>query len=352
MVIIKSGLRLILEFLKKALPQVDIQLGKWVECTSFANDGELKKQALSSMGKKKFHAQGGSVYSLYPSTVFTEAVSFIVALQTISDYLDNLCDRAGVIDENAFRELHQAMFDAVRPEVALHDYYYSYPYKNDGGYLECLVEECRRLIGKLPAYGKVSGMVLKYVQLYSDLQTYKHLEPDKRENILKKWADTCLLEYPGIYWWEFSAAAGSTLGIFLLISAVHNPEFNQNYVDLMDKAYFPWVCGLHILLDYFIDSEEDWKSGDLNFTAYYEGSSQCRKRMELFVERSFEECAALPYPEFHFTVIRGLLAMYLSDLKAAKGEKRRISRSLLKKGGSRTLIYFYLCRLLRRIKKL
>jgi len=351
-IIVKSGLRLILEFLKKALPEVDIQLDKWIECTSFVRDDELKKQALSSIQKKKFHAQGGSVYSLYPSTVFKEAVSFIVAFQTISDYLDNLCDRAGVINENAFRELHQAMFDAVSPEGAIQDYYCNYPYKSDGGYLKRLVEECRRSIGELPAYGKVSGMVLKYVQLYSDLQTYKHLEPSIRENILKKWAEDCLLEWPGIYWWEFSAATGSTLGIFLLIAAAHNPEFNQNDVDLMNKAYFPWVCGLHILLDYFIDSEEDWKSGDLNFTAYYKSSRQCRTRMELFVERSFEECAALRYPEFHITIIRGLLAMYLSDPKAAKGEKRRISRSLLKKGGSRALVYFYLCRLLRRIKKL
>ena len=345
-------MKLISEYLKKAMPEVDVQLSKWIKCCSCAGDDELKKQALSSIEKKKFHAQGGSIYSLYPSTVFNEAVSFIVAFQTISDYLDNLCDRAGVTEEAAFRELHQAMFDAVNPAGVLNDYYYSYPYKNDGAYLERLVETCRCSIENLPAYDKVSGMILKYVRLYSDLQTYKHLELNTREEILKKWAEARLKEYPHISWWEFSAATGSTLGIFLLIAAAHNPEFDQNDVDLMDKAYFPWVCGLHILLDYFIDSEEDLKSGDLNFTAYYESSRQCRERMMFFIERSFLECASLPHPKIHFTVIRGLLAMYLSDPKAAKGVKRRISRELLKKGGSRTLIYFYLCKLLRRMKKL
>ncbi|NJD02690.1 MAG: tetraprenyl-beta-curcumene synthase family protein [Ruminiclostridium sp.] len=334
------------------MPEVDIQLNKWIGCCICAGDDELKKQALSSIEKKKFHAQGGSVYSLYPSAGFGEAVSFIVAFQTISDYLDNLSDRAGVTDEAAFRELHQAMFDAVSPTGALHDYYNSYPYKSDGAYLERLVEACRLSIGKLPAFSKVSGTVLKYVRLYSDLQTYKHLELNRREKILKKWAEACLDEYPGIRWWEISAAAGSTLGIFLLISAANNPEFSENDVDLMDKAYFPWVCGLHILLDYFIDSEEDLKSGDLNFTAYYESARQCRERMAFFIERAFRECASLPHPEFHYTVIRGLLAMYLSDPKAASGIKKITSRNLLKKGGSRALIYFHLCRLLRRMNKL
>lgn len=354
MVIIKSrsGLRLIHEFMKKSLPDVDILLNKWIECCSHAGDYELKKQALSSIAKKKFHAQGGSIYSLYPSAVFRETLCFIVAFQTISDYLDNLCDRAGVTDETAFRELHQAMFDAVSPAGSTHDYYSNYPYKCDGAYLQKLVETCRYSIRKLPAYEKVAKPIMKYVELYSDLQTDKHLALDAREIILKKWAEACLNEYPGISWWEFSAATGSTLGIFLMIAAAHDPQFGSDEIYLIDKAYFPWVCGLHILLDYFIDSEEDLRSGDLNFTGYYESNRQCKERMEFFIERSFHECAFLPHPEFHLTVIRGLLAMYLSDPKAAKGVKRSIGRDLLKKGGSKAIIYFYLCRILRRLKKL
>ncbi len=348
----RSGMALIQEFLKKALPGVDVQLEKWVERCSLAGEEELKIQALASIEKKKFHCQGGSVYSLYPSALFEAAESFIVAFQTISDYLDNLCDRAGVTDETAFRELHRAMVDAVSPGEALHDYYCSYPYKNDGAYLKSLVEACRHAVMELPSSDKAHAVIVKYVQLYSDLQTYKHLELDKRETRLKKWAEAYRVEYPGVYWWEFSAAAGSTLGIFLLFAAACDPEFSEKDADRMDKAYFPWVCGLHILLDYLIDAEEDVQSGDLNFTAYYESEVQCKERMMLFIERSFKACTALPYSEFHHTVIRGLLAMYLSDPKAAVGEKRSASRDLLKMGGGSTGIYYHLCRLLRKMNKL
>lgn len=348
----RNGLSLIFLFIKKALPEVDTQLNKWIECCSGAKDYELKKQAFSSIAKKKFHAQGGSIYSLYPSAAFRETVRFIVAFQTISDYLDNLCDRAGVTDEVAFRELHQAMFDAVCPTGAVHDYYYSYPYKCDGAYLKKLVEVCRYSMQKLPGYDMVAGAVMRYVKLYSDLQSYKHLALNTREEILKKWAEDGSHKYSGVSWWEFSAATGSTLGIFLLIAAAYDPELGQNEIDLMDKAYFPWVCGLHILLDYFIDTEEDLKSGDLNFTGYYESNRQCMERMTFFIERSFCECASLPHPKFHFTVIRGLLAIYLSDPKAVEGAKKTISRKLLKKGGSKAFIYFYLCRLLRKLNKL
>jgi tetraprenyl-beta-curcumene synthase len=46
----------------------------------------------------------------------------VVALQTISDYLDNLCDRRGS-PTGRFRQLHLAMTDALDPAGETHDYY-------------------------------------------------------------------------------------------------------------------------------------------------------------------------------------------------------------------------------------
>lgn len=347
-----GGVALISRYLKESFGSVDAHLNKWKEVLSRMADDELQKQAASSIEKKKFHCQGGSVYSLYPGVAKEEAVSFIVAFQTISDYLDNLCDRAGIYDETAFRQLHQAMYDAVNPGEPMRDYYQSYPYKCDGGYLEALVEECRNIIDKLPSYSLVYERVREYVGWYSDLQVYKHLSLDIREQKLKAWAESILIKYPDIYWWEFSAAAGSTLGVFLMVAAAYDSELDTARIDLIDRAYFPWVCGLHIMLDYFIDAEEDLTEGDLNFTFYYQSSSQCSERMEYLVDRAFSCCSALPYSEFHLTVIRGLLAMYLSDPKIHRKEKRIIARKMLRKGGGSTMSYYYICRFLRHCKKL
>ena len=55
---------------------------------------ELRKQALASIEHKTFHCEGGAIMALMANEHYQEAIRFIVAYQTISDYLDNLCDRS------------------------------------------------------------------------------------------------------------------------------------------------------------------------------------------------------------------------------------------------------------------
>jgi len=307
----------------------------------------LGKQALSSIHLKRFHSQGGCIYALYPKTDLQSAVKFIVSLQTISDYLDNLCDRMEITDEPAFRQLHLSILDAVDPEREINQYYKFYPYWDDNGYLVKLVEECRCQIKNLPSYNLVIGPIKKYVHLYSDLQSYKHLSEKIREDCLKTWADYYMKQYPDISCWEFSAAAGSTLGIFVLYASAHDPDLTMDEVKMLDKAYFPWICGLHILLDYYIDAQEDLQMGDLNFTYYYKNLKQCEERLSYFIERSYEQCSNLPYPEFHRTMVRGLLAMYLSDPKASQGMNRLASHNIIKSSKPETVFYYKLCKFLR-----
>lgn len=347
-----SGLKLIYKYIHTVFPAVDIELNRWAKKSGCAEDGIIKKQAFSSLTHKKFHAQGGCAYSLYPGVQMDNTVRFIVSLQTISDYLDNLCDRAGVLDESAFRQLHLAMSDAIDPNTVTHDYYHYYPFKNDNGYLKALVEECKGRIRLLPAYKIIEEYVKKYIHLYSCLQIYKHLEPDLRESRLKRWIDSDLNRYSGFSWWELCAAAGSTLGVFILFAAAHDAGLTADEVKTIDEAYFPRVCGLHILLDYYIDSEEDLAGGDLNFTGYYKDLEQCKQRLALFIEQSTSKCMDLKYPDFHITIIHGLLAMYLSDSRAVSGGRRIVSRRLIKAGGRQAVSYYHICRFLRFTGKL
>lgn len=343
---------MIYKYIRNVFPMVDIELDRWIDQCSRAEDDEIKKQALSSIARKKFHAQGGCVYSLYPGVQIDSAIKFIVSFQTISDYLDNLCDRAGVLDESAFRRLHLSMSDAISPASSTYAYYTYYPFKDDNGYLKSLVEECKSQIRTLPSYKTIEVFLRKYVCLYSSLQIRKHLDPELRESFLKGWVDSDLYRYQESYWWELCAATGSTLGIFLLFAAASDPGLDIDEVKAIDEAYFPWVCGLHILLDYYIDSDEDLAGGDLNFTRYYKNLKQCEERLAFYIQQALSKCSRLKYPGFHFTIIRGLLAMYLSDPKAASGGRGIVSRRLLKAGGKRAGSYYNICRLLRSMGKL
>lgn len=343
---------LISKFVGKVLPEVDTQLNHWLAWTEKIEDAELRWQAVASITHKKFHAQGGSVYALSPLADLENTVGFIVAFQTISDYLDNLCDRAGVADEAAFRQLHLSLDDAVDCTHETRDYYTLYPYTKDGSYLAGLVKKCREHMCNLPAYEKVIEPLKEYVNLYSDLQSLKHLAPDTREKRLITWADSHRHAFPGISPMEFSAATGSTLGIFILVAAASDPLLTYREAQEIGSVYFPWVCGLHILLDYYIDYEEDLRSGDLNFTYYYENNEQCKERLAFFFRLAYERCGVLRFPEFHRTIVRGLLAMYLSDPKALVSSHRSTSASLVKNGGMQTVFYHRLCRLLRGMGKL
>lgn len=343
---------MIVDLIFKVFPLVSRELDYWSAKAEQIPEWELRAQALSSIRSKKFHAQGGSVYALYQPTKFAATVRFIVALQTISDYLDNLCDRAGVQDEQAFFQLHLAMLDAVDPDRPISDYYHYYPFKNDQGYLEKLVLSCRRQIRKQPSYHLVLPKVKEYVQRYSELQSFKHLTLEIRETRLRDWAQNNMDPATAIYWWEYAAATGSTLGMFFLYAISSNPALNSQIVEAIDGAYFPWITGLHILLDYFIDAYEDLKMGDYNFTFKYENSSECLERLVFFVQQSIQTCRCLPCPRFHLTVIRGLLAMYLSDPKALIPAIKKNSLYLVRQGGTKSRLYHRACSLLRTFNKL
>jgi tetraprenyl-beta-curcumene synthase len=345
---IGHGLKLVLQLVTQVFPLVDRELHGWRFRAEAIADPLLREQALASIATKRFHCQGGGVYALYPGSDTRAAVRFIVAFQTISDFLDNLCDRAGVSDEAAFRRLHRSLLDAVDSAAAPCDYYQDYPLGGDGGYLDSLVRECQYHLTALPAFDRVAPTVRRYIGLYSDLQSLKHLDPAVREERMLAWGRSKIAAYPEISLWEFGAACGSTLGIFLLLAAAGNDRLSEAEVFAMDWAYFPWIGGLHILLDYYIDAAEDREHADLNFTAYYRDAAECRERLAYFIGQSLRFAADLPHPGFHQTVVHGLLALYLSDPKALAPEIKKATAFLLKRGGRKTRVYQRTCRWLRK----
>ncbi len=338
---------LIKKYLQQVFPLVEAELRHWRQKADQCPSETLKEMALKSIEFKSFHAKGGAIYSLFPGVQTEKFTGFIVALQTISDYLDNLCDRAGVFDEIAFRQLHLAMLDALDTEQGeQRDYYRYYPYKDDGGYLFFLKDNCQKIIKELlPSYYLVEKEIKKLAALYIDLQSLKHLRDDTREGRLLQWAEDRAC--PELSPWEFAAATGSTLGIFMLAALAADPLLTREKVQSIYHAYFPWIGGLHILLDYFIDLEEDELEGDLNFVSYYQDLNQCQERLALFILESKKVARGLTDAGFHLIVLDGLLAMYLSDSKALLGNKKEAASYLLKVGGTKARLLHRVCLYLR-----
>lgn len=324
------------------LPEVRSQLGVWREVAGTIPDPELKTQAIASMTTKQFHCEGGAVYAAANLQQKNVLIPLIVAFQTISDYLDNLCDRSTSQDAQDFRQLHQAMLDAIDPSSAIKDYYLYHDEKDDGGYLSQLVKTCQSCICLLPSYGLVQSDVRELVSLYCDLQVYKHISRDLREGELLEWWELHRSRYSQLCWNEFAAATGSTLAVFMLFLSAADKYLKPSAVKVIREAYFPHICGLHILLDYLIDQEEDRLGGDLNFCNYYEGMEITLERVKFIVEQARKDIGRLPHSAFHRMIIEGLLALYLSDPKVREQQQvRQISKQLMKKSPL-TRIFFWM----------
>lgn len=327
---------------KYILPEVNEQLAHWQRKAAHLPDEELRKQALASIRTKRFHCQGGAVYAAAQLNQRHVLIPLIVAFQTISDYLDNLCDRSTSLDPTDFRQLHQAMLDAVTPSAPLQNYYAYRQEQDDGGYLEQLVLQCQTCLLLLPSYDVVQPFVYELVSLYSDLQVYKHVHPDVREADLLAWWETHRELFPQLGWHEFAAATGSTLGMFALFLAATHPQLQRDEAQTIKEAYFPHVCALHILLDYLIDQEEDRRGGDLNFCFYYDDDAQTVERFRYMTERARHDVQALDDSRFHRLIIEGLLALYLSDPKVKHQQNvKDIARQLMKRSPM-TRVFFWI----------
>ncbi|REJ32151.1 MAG: DUF2600 domain-containing protein [Bacillota bacterium] len=444
---------------RDVLPKAAAELARWRRFVEAIPNPELRRQARASITKKRFHAEGGSVYAALAPQWLDTLVPLIVALQTISDYLDNLCDRSVSLNEADFRTLHRAMLDAVdgsapgrlncsepravdgaaphaggAPAPATVDgaaragdapapvtvggsapravddpvsatvdgaapdsvdtpapvtvvgaaragdapppgaapyaglaatavsagssYYSLHPNKDDGGYLAALVAQCRRCTARLPAYAVVRPYVRRLVGLYNDLQVYKHGPLAGRVPALERWfagqtaaGGQRTADEPWrpvltthLHWWEFAAAAGSTLGVFALFTAATNPNLTASDAERIVDAYFPWICGLHILLDYLIDQEEDAAGGDLNLVSFYPDGAAMRRRLTMFVREARRRARTLPDAAFHTSIVQGLPGLYLSDAKVHRLRMERLALRLLQAGGPASFAYYLWCR--------
>lgn len=334
----------------EVLPLARNEISRWKNFACAIPDQTLRLQALASLSEKRFHADGGCVYAAVSPYFMQDLVRVIVALQTISDYLDNLCDRCQTYNQDDFHQLHHAMRDAVKIDDSLHEYYQFRPNVDDAGYLRSLVEECRTVLKHLPNYRTVEPHISWLVDRYCELQELKHIEPEKRTSVLMTWAKPYCQIYPELNWWEFAAATGSTLSIFALILAATGPISDTEAVQIRE-IYFPWIGGLHILLDYLIDLEEDKQEGDFNFIRCYKNARIARAQIHQFALRSWEHSKRpIQGGGIHRFVVKGLLGMYLSDHKVRRQKQVRPARRLVWRFGPTAWLFYLSCILYRVIR--
>lgn len=320
------------------MPRVRKHLDQWKREADSIQNRELREQALMSIETKAFHCYGGAVYAFLAGEDLDDAIEFIVAYQTISDYLDNLCDRSTSLDPEDFAMLHKSMKEALDPLSELSDWY-SLREDQEDHYLKKLVTTCRRVIAKVAPDETVKESLLHLNELYCSLQIHKHVKPDERLGRLRSWYHNENLD-ESLYWQEFAAASGSTLGIFCLISYALSWDGVLPFTKKLKDVYFPYIQCLHIMLDYYIDEQEDAQEGDLNFCSFYKNDSEMSMRVSAMILDGRDQTVLLPDAQFHAMVIQGLVGLYLSDPKT-KNKNPLLKKRWLSIAGTGAYFFYY-----------
>jgi tetraprenyl-beta-curcumene synthase len=306
----------IVRFLAVVIPYASRRLAEIRADALTIPDPALREQALASIDGKAYHVQGGAVLATFlPRQAARLYVDIIAPLETIYDYLDNLCDRLDGVPEGAFATLHEALLDAVDPTRPLGDYYRDGPKRDDGGYLLRLVQQSREGLWKLPSFDAVSDRLIDVAKFYAELQTFKHLPADEREEACAAWYERNRERFPGMTWWEFAAACGSSLPVFAMLFEASHRKPRAADVGATFHAYFPYVSAVHILLDYFIDQAEDREHHELNFVAKYPSLAAATQRLRALIARTAQCVRALPEGEYHTFLLNAMCLFYLTHPK-------------------------------------
>ena len=293
-------------------------------------DRALREQALASIDGKAYHVEGGCILATFlPKDAARRYVAIVAALETIYDYLDNLCDRLPGVTQAAYAQLHAALLDALDERRVAADYYREGPEGDDGGYLRSLVDSVRAGLRELPNYPAVRERAVEVARFYADLQVLKHGPPGVRERACDAWYARNRERFPGLAWWEFAAACGSSLPVFALVELASRDRLDDEEIDATLAAYFPGVSAVHILLDYFIDQAEDREHGELNFVACYATSAEAVTGLRRLVASALARVRALAGAARHGFLVEAMCVFYLTHPKVFEQRLDRESAALL-----------------------
>ncbi|MDQ0298499.1 tetraprenyl-beta-curcumene synthase [Salibacterium salarium] len=327
---------------KETVPDVHRIMGEWRARAAQIPNDELRRQALVSMETKAFHCEGGAAYSLLAKNKRKDLLRFIIAYQTICDYLDNLCDWSDSQDPDDFEMLHESLKHALAPGTPTDNYYKYRKDQDDNGYLKELVETCQSSLVTFPGFSNVQENMEELSAYYRGLQVHKHVVKKDREPRLTTWFERNRAHLPEMTWYEFNACTGSTLGIFAMAGHAARSHLAKIQADSIKSAYFPYVQGIHILLDYFIDREEDIEDDELNFCAQYPDEEKMAERIRYFKQQAEKSVSVLPDAKFHSMIIKGLIAIYLADEKVQTNPAMKKTANQFIRFGGLPTAFFYL----------
>jgi tetraprenyl-beta-curcumene synthase len=321
------------------------ELHAWRRYASVIPDAPLREDALSSLARKRTHAEGAALFSILPRRRCLRLLRLLVAYEIVLDFLDNVNEREA--DAGNGRQLHLALVEALDPRRGVSDYYRHHRWRDDGGYLRTLVESCRAGCDQLPGYSQVRPTLCRETMRALVLGINHELEPGLRDGELRRWADRECAEHREVSWFELSGAASASLTVHALLALAAESVGSESEIKAVLGAYFPWISATSTMLDSYVDQVEDARAGDHSYLSHYPSREIAARRVGELVERSVAGARRLNRGHRHAVIATCMIAMYLSKDSARTPAMHTTTRSLARCGGTLSVLLLPVLRLWR-----
>lgn len=329
------------------LSAVAQEVRKWRALAREIPSTEIREDALSTLARKRGHIDGAALFTILPHARNRSLLRILVAYEIIWDFLDTVNEHGATSGQTNGRQLHLALIDALDPNRPLSDYYRHHPWKDDGGYLQSLVETCRDTTAELPSYRLVQRPLMEEGIRAQVLAINHELHPVARDDALRRWAAQRDPRSRDVRWFELTGAASASLTVHALLALAAEPAPTVAQLSTTHGAYFPWISAATTMLDSYVDQAEDATNEDHSYFAHYPSPQAAVDRTGELTRRSMCEARALPHPERHILIIACMAAMYLSKDSAHTRAMRQTTDELTRAGGSLTQLLRPILRLWR-----
>jgi tetraprenyl-beta-curcumene synthase len=357
-------------------PRVCLHIARWRRLARRIPDPVLRRLALEALAKRG-NIEGAAAFAAFTPRAHRAAVARATsAFQAAYNLLDMLGEQPSADPILDGRRLHEALLFALTPPgpeangaghaessaraaagtephpgegatAMPRNWYEHHPQREDGGYLGALLHECRTAVATLPSYATVASSARACAARIVAFQSLNLSETQGDHEGLERWALHATPPGSGLQWWETAAAAGSSLGVHVLIGAAAERDLEAGEVRAISDAYFPWIGGLHSLLDNLIDKHEDEAAGHRSLLEYY-GPQRAAQRMRWLAVEAMGATRELPHHRRHVVILAAMIGSYLSTPEAHSPELEPVSRSVLETVGALqrpTMLVFELRRL-------
>ena len=323
----ESATRYWLEVFPRALRE----LRGWRARAAAIPDPTLRRLALSTHRCERGNLEGAAAFAvLAPRAQRARVVRAAVAFQAAYDYVDTLAEQPCADPLANGRQLHLALLSALDASAEHPDYYAHHPVGHDGGYLRDLVDACRWSYAELPSCAAVAGPALRAARRMVAYQSLVHGQRWDRN--LPRWASALTPADSGLRWWETAAGAASSLTVFALLATAAAPALSPLDARATERAYFPWIGALHVLLDSLIDRAADIHDGQHSLVAHYACPLEAAARLQAIARRALLATGSLPQGAQHALILAAMTSFYLSAPAAsapgAAAASRQVRRAM------------------------